>query len=501
MPHPRSVVPAQRIRQLNQSAIRHDGEWVLYWMTAHRRSTSNFALQRAVEWANELAKPLFVFEPLRLTYPWASDRLHRFILDGIADNRDAFRRPGVTYFPYVETPGHPDGLIDLLASKSAAVVCDDFPAFIVNRITEAAAARVNVLTEAVDANGILPMRTPEQEFSTAVSFRRYLQRTLLESFPIRPAAAPLAALRQTAGAAVPAEVSRVWLSRTDELISGAQGLDTLPIDHRVASLKARGGSRAAHAALRRFLKTGLSRYADEHNAAESDVTSRLSPYLHFGHIGSWEIFDALMKGESWLGVLPARATGARQGWWGVSPGAEAFLDQLITWRELGFNTCVRRPDDYDRFESLPAWARATLLRHVTDRRSITYSLEQFEGAATDDSLWNAAQGQLIAEGRIHNYLRMLWGKKILEWTPSPHDALAVMIELNNKYAADGRDPNSYSGIFWTLGRYDRPWPPERPIFGTVRYMSSKNTARKMPVKEYVRRYAPDRHRERPIPDY
>ena len=256
MQHPTSVVPAQRIRQLNQGAIWHGGEWVLYWMTAHRRGTSNFALQRAVEWANELAKPLFVFEPLRLTYPWASDRFHRFILDGIADNRDAFRRPGVTYFPYVETPGHPDGLLDLLASKSAAVVCDDFPAFIVNRVTEAAAARIKVRTEAVDANGILPMRAPEQEFSTAVSFRRYLQRTLLESFPIRPAAAPLAALDQSAAAAVPAEVIRRWPSRIDELISGTLGLHTLPIDHRVGTLAIRGGSRAAHAALRRFLKTG-----------------------------------------------------------------------------------------------------------------------------------------------------------------------------------------------------------------------------------------------------
>jgi deoxyribodipyrimidine photo-lyase len=241
----------------------------------------------------------------------------------------------------------------------------------------------------------------------------------------------------------------------------------------------------------------LPRYADEHNKAERDVTSRLSPYLHFGHIGSWEVFDGLMRKEGWLGVLPQRATGARAGWWGVSPSAEAFLDQFITWRELGFNTCVERPADYDKFESLPAWARTTLGRHVMDQRPVTYSFEQFERAETHDQLWNAAQGQLVAEGRIHNYLRMLWGKKILEWTRTPEDALAAMIELNNKYAVDGRDPNSYSGIFWTLGRYDRPWAPERPIFGTVRYMSSENTARKMRVKEYVVRYQPSRRVEPP----
>jgi deoxyribodipyrimidine photo-lyase len=173
----------------------------------------------------------------------------------------------------------------------------------------------------------------------------------------------------------------------------------------------------------------------------------------------------------------------------VSAPAEAFLDQLITWRELGFNMCAHR-SDYDRYESLPGWARTTLARHATDRRDSIYTLETFERAQTHDPLWNAAQGQLVAEGRIHNYLRMLWGKKVLEWTAAPEDALAVLIELNNTYAIDGRDPNSYSGIFWTLGRYDRPWGPERPIYGTVRYMSSANTARKMNVRAYISRYAP-----------
>jgi deoxyribodipyrimidine photo-lyase len=161
----------------------------------------------------------------------------------------------------------------------------------------------------------------------------------------------------------------------------------------------------------------------------------------------------------------------------------------VTWRELGYNMCTRR-DDFDRYESLPDWARETLADHAADDRDYVYSLEQFESAQTHDRLWNAAQTQLAQEGRLHNYLRMLWGKKILEWTAAPQDALAVMIELNNKYALDGRDPNSYSGIFWVLGRYDRAWGPERPIFGKIRYMSSENTARKLRVKEYLERYAP-----------
>jgi len=163
---------------------------------------------------------------------------------------------------------------------------------------------------------------------------------------------------------------------------------------------------------------------------------------------------------------------------------------LITWRELGYVTCHHQAD-YDRYQSLPGWARDTLAARAVDRRAHVYSLDQFERALTHDRVWNAAQAQLVREGRLHNYLRMLWGKKILEWTANPQDALAVMVELNNKYALDGRDPNSYSGIFWVLGRYDRPWAPQRPIFGSIRYMSSENTLRKLRMKEYLRRYAPD----------
>jgi deoxyribodipyrimidine photo-lyase len=171
----------------------------------------------------------------------------------------------------------------------------------------------------------------------------------------------------------------------------------------------------------------------------------------------------------------------------MSEPAESFMDELVTWREVGFNFCHLRAD-YDRWESLPDWARATLDEHADDEREQTYTLEEFERARTHDPLWNAAQRQLRHEGCIHNYLRMLWGKKILQWTASPREALAVMVELNNKYAIDGRDPNSYTGIMWVLGRYDRPWGPERPIFGKIRYMTSENTARKVKVKDYIRHY-------------
>jgi deoxyribodipyrimidine photo-lyase len=195
-----------------------------------------------------------------------------------------------------------------------------------------------------------------------------------------------------------------------------------------------------------------------------------------------------VKIEDWTpNDLSDSRSGSREGWWGMSPSSESFLDELITWRELGYNMAAHRRD-YDRYESLPAWALQTLQEHAQDPRPVTYPLEEFENSKTHDDLWNAAQRELVQTGRMQNYLRMLWGKKILEWTESPQQALAFMIELNNKYALDGRDPNSYSGIFWVLGRYDRAWGPERPIFGKIRYMSSQSTLRKLKLKQYLSRF-------------
>lgn len=239
-----------------------------------------------------------------------------------------------------------------------------------------------------------------------------------------------------------------------------------------------------------FVGSLLERYAGERNAPGEPGTSGLSRYLHFGHIASHEIFATIAHAQAWtLDRLSPTLDGRRTGWWGMSEGAEAFLDQLVTWRELGFNLCWQR-DDYDRWESLPTWAQHTLEKHARDPRPLLYTADELDAGATHDRLWNAAQQELRREGRIHNYLRMLWGKKILEWTRSPQEVLAVMIELNNRYALDGRDPNSYSGICWCLGRYDHPWPPERPVFGTIRFMSSQNTARKLDVRGYVDRFAP-----------
>jgi deoxyribodipyrimidine photo-lyase len=197
----------------------------------------------------------------------------------------------------------------------------------------------------------------------------------------------------------------------------------------------------------------------------------------------------VLRAEDWDAATldSARPTGKREGFWGLSAAAEGFIDELVTWRELCLNTAFHRPRDYDRFESLPAFARETLARHENDRRPQLYTLEQLDRAETDDEVWNAAQRQLRREGVIHNYLRMLWGKRVLTWTRDARQALEFLVELNNKWSLDGRDPNSYGGIFWCLGRYDRPWPA-REIFGTVRCMTSASARKKLDLAPYLARY-------------
>jgi deoxyribodipyrimidine photo-lyase len=355
----------------------------------------------------------------------------------------------------------------------------------------AAAARLDTRIEAVDSNGLLPLRATDRVFTTAFSFRAHLHKTLRSHLEACPLEDPLAGPPLPVWSSKPAEIATRWpAASAATLAAPSEALSALPIDHRVSVVECVGGAHAAAARLRTFLRDRLPLYADHRGEPENDVSSGLSPYLHFGHISAHEIFAAVMTEERWtLRKLKAVGGGKREGWWGVSRQAESFLDELVTWREIGYNMCANGRD-YDRYESLPDWARATLEAHARDRRPWVYTLEQLESGDTHDPLWNAAQMQLVREGRLHNYLRMLWGKKVLEWSRSPRAALDTLVHLNNKYALDGRDPNSYSGIFWCLGRYDRPWGPERPIFGAIRYMSSENTARKVSVKNYIRTYAP-----------
>lgn len=485
-------VPEIRIRTGNESSVNSDGHYVLYWMIANRRAAWNFSLDRAVEWAIELKKPLVVFEALRTGYRWASDRLHQFIVQGMSENSQRFAKTPVFYYPYVEQERDAGkGLLAALGEQAAVVVSDDFPCFFLPALTAAAAQQLGVRFELVDSNGLLPMRAAPKVFSRAFDLRRFLQKELLPHLADAPQPkplidAPLPQLKQ-----LPATITDRWpVAEIDKLASDKSWLARLPIDHHVVVASDQGGTSAAEKQLKVFVNRKLSGYLAR-NEPDEDVASGLSPWLHFGHISSHQIFDAVTRAEGWdPSKVADKSTGSSKGWWGTSEPVESFLDELITWRELGYNMCWQR-SDYDQFDSLPDWAQQTLSEHAADQRSHVYDLEEFETARTHDALWNAAQNQLVREGRMHNYLRMLWGKKILEWTAHPRDALDVMIELNNKYALDGRNPNSYSGIFWVLGRYDRAWGPERPIFGKIRYMSSENTARKLQVKNYIQRFQAD----------
>lgn len=482
-------VPSLRIRALNEQPVVEEGDYVVYWMITSRRRRYNFGLQRATVAASKLRKPLVVLEALRVGYRWASDRLHRFVMQGMADNARRFDGAPVWYHPWLEPEaGAGRGLLSELASRACMVVTDDYPTFFVPRMLDAAARKLPCRLEAVDANGLLPMRAANRTFARAHDFRRFLHKSLAPHLAADdwPTADPLEGLELPTLDALPAPIEERWPRTPIETLEASSTLTRLPIDHSVRPSALVGGASAADERWSRFAEAGLPHYAEGRNHPDEEIQSGLSPWIHFGHIGAHDVFDRL-RPEGWSPASLGEPSGKREGWWNMDAGREAFLDELVTWREIGFNMAHREPD-HDRFESLPAWARKTLNEHREDPREHVYDLETFERAETHDEIWNAAQRQLVGEGRIHNYLRMLWGKKILHWSATPEDALEVMVELNNKYALDGRDPNSYSGIFWILGRYDRAWGPEREIFGKVRYMTSDSTRRKLRLSGYLERW-------------
>ncbi|MBK9072835.1 MAG: deoxyribodipyrimidine photolyase [Myxococcales bacterium] len=483
---------ATRVAHANAQPVNSAGRYVLYWMIAARRTTYHPGLEHALSWCARLGRPLLVLEALRLDYPWASARLHAFVMAGMRDNAAAFAAAEIAYLPYVEpTPGSGKGLLRRLAHDACVVVTDEFPCFFLPSAVRAAAAQAPVALETVDSNGIMPLRAFPRAYTTAASFRWAWQKVIAPYLIHFPAAAPLLSTQANVarGGCIPDDVLARWPAAALAAPGAANALAAqLPIDQGVAISPIGGGPVAAAAACTRFIEARLARYATDRSQPDAEAASGLSPYLHFGHISTHEVVAALMRAVDWTPALVGtKANGRREGWWNLPDAPQAFLDELITWRELGYGYCFHTPD-YASYASLPAWALATLKKHAADPRPHLYSPAQLDAAQTHDALWNAAQRQLRGEGIIQNYLRMLWGKKILEWSPTPQAALATMVDLNNRYALDGRNPNSYSGIFWTLGRFDRAWGPERQIFGSVRYMSSENTARKLSLKAYLRRW-------------
>lgn len=474
-----------RIHRLNDAPARDGGDYVLYWMIAARRTRHNPALERAAAVARASGRPLVVLEALRIDAPHASDRTVRAVLDGMTDQRDALRARA-TYYPYIErAPGQGRGLVEALAQRAVTVVTDHAPLLFLPRMTRRIAARLEVRVEAVDGWGVVPLSAPQRLFDTALSWRAWFQREGHQHLRQRPAAhAALDDLPPPVDP--PREIVARWPTADDLIDHG--DLSALPIRHDIRPIAQRGGERAAWARLAAFVDGPLDTYGDRPRALAADATSGLSGDLHWGHLSPWAVLDAIAARFQWSVPFGAKSRGGKkEGWWQLPPPVEAYLDELVTWREIGALWADRRADAAT-FDALPPWAKATLAAHHGDTRSHRYDRSQFEQARTHDPLWNAAQRQLVREGRIASTLRMLWGKKVLEWSATPEEAFDTLLTLNDRYAIDGRDPNSVTGVAWVFGRFDRPWPPDKPVIGTLRPMSSEATARKMATGEYLRRY-------------
>jgi deoxyribodipyrimidine photo-lyase len=433
-----------------------------------------------------------VLEGLGLRYPYPSVRHHRFLLDGMAHNAAELSARNVTCVTHVASqPGAGRGLLHTLSAQACALVTDQ-TAMPFLRGLAGCAARAPVQAIAVDSVGLLPLSATPRAFPTAHGFRRHLQRTLPAHLEHAPHPDPTAAVALPSDPALPD--LGPWAA--DVGIGGLPaGLDPsdlsrLPIDQGVGAVSCRGGAGAAVERWRGFLRDDLPGYAEGRNHPDDDGASGLSPWLHHGHISPFQILAELGEAAGWHPAsLTPGGKGSRTGWWGLPPGQEAFLDELVTWREVGQSFVWHTPDAHT-WASLPDWARATLEAHAADPRPELYDRDTLEQARTDDEIWNAAQRQLVTTGRMHNYLRMLWGKKVLQWSAHPHDALETLLYLNDKYALDGRDPNTLAGVGWVFGRFDRAWGPERPIFGKIRYMTSQSTARKLRLRRYLQTWAP-----------
>jgi deoxyribodipyrimidine photo-lyase len=343
------------------------------------------------------------------------------------------------------------------------VVTDYFPTFIVPRQTRGLRRKTKTPVIAVESCTVVPLRQIGKAHSTARGIRPVLMHALGHFlFPV-PNPEP--------------KVRRSIELPFEPVVPTAKAIPALvaacDIDHTVPPSRSfRGGTRAGHARLKAFLKTGLVRYEERNDPNEPDAVSRLSPWLHFGNLSIHEILLAVMdrRGEAEHELHPY-------------PHASLFVDQAVVWRELAHNFCHYDPK-HRTVDAIPGWARKQLADHESDPRPHLYSMEEMEQARTGEELWNAAQRWYLHEGWMHNYMRMLWGKTVLQWTSNAAEALRVLEHLNNKYSLDGRDPNSYSGIFWIFGKFDRPFYP-RPIYGNVRYMSLKAAKGKFDVKRYV----------------
>jgi deoxyribodipyrimidine photo-lyase len=443
-----------RVHALNGNTPR-TGRYVLYWMQQSQRASWNHALEFAIERANELKVPVLACFGLTDRFPEANERHYAFMLEGLSETRAALARKGVRL---VVPRGEPDACAAGLGKEASLVVTDRGYLRVQREWRARAAAALGCPLMQVESDVVVPVETasPKEEYAAATlrpKIKRLLDAYLLPVREKEPKKSSMGLDLELDGEALDGEGVEKALMRLD-------------LDRNVKPINwIRGGTSRARKLLGEFVDTKLDRFADLRNDPSRDYLSNLSPYLHFGQISPLEIALAALKAGS--------------------PGTGSFLEELIVRRELGANFVHYNPR-YDAFDCLPSWALKTLRGHEVDRREHLYSLEELEGASTHDPCWNAAQREMVTRGKMHGYMRMYWGKKILEWSGTPAEAHARALHLNNKYFVDGRDPNGFTGVAWCFGKHDRPWA-ERPVFGSVRYMNANGLKRKFDIDAYVQR--------------
>jgi photolyase PhrII len=446
------------------------GRLVVYWTRSALRVDENPALDVARNLASQLKLPLLVYQGLSQNYSFASDRHHAFIMQAAKQLQRDFTDLNIAYAFYLETlASRQKSLVDI-ASLAACVVTEEMPVdpprHFLRRLQQQAA--VPILT--VDTACVLPMQLVGKVMTRAFQFRD----------------ATISALQQRSGRDwVQCEAEPLAFDIKDlpfEPLNWSQGeindwVAQCDIDHSVGPVvDTIGGSQNGYSRWTAFLQRGMKNYHLARNAAEIDGVSRMSAYLHYGMVSPFRI--------------------AREAKLQAGPGAEKFLDELLIWRELAYNFCFHR-QDHDSWTALPDWAQHTLLQHQSDPRIETYDWETLARGRTADSLWNAAQQSLLRHGELHNNLRMTWGKSLLSWVQDPRTALQLIIDLNHRYALDGRDPCSYAGILWCLGQFDRPFKPEQQILGVVRPRTTTEHARRLNIDTYRRQRLQPRYSSAP----
>ena len=444
------MIQKERIKILAKKD-RQDRKYVLYWMQASQRTEYNHALEYAIQKSNELNKPLIVFFGITDNFPEANERHYFFMLEGLKEVQSALRERNIKMVIQHQSPEI--GAAEL--SKQADLVVVDRGYLKIQRAwRNYLAERIDCPLIQVESDVVVPVETasPKEEFS-AGTFRPKISKLLTNFFtPISQTHPKISSLHF--------EFDSLDITDIEKAIV------TLKIDRSVKKVgDFHGGTSEAEKHLQNFIDKKLDHYAELRNDPTLDYLSNMSPYLHFGQISPLNIALKVMETKS--------------------PGEEAYLEEMIVRRELSMNFIFYN-QKYDEFEGLPAWAKKTLMEHIEDPRENVYSLEEFENAKTHDPYWNACQEEMVITGKMHGYMRMYWGKKILEWTKTPAEGIRIALYLNNKYELDGRDPNGFTGIAWCFGKHDRAWF-ERNIFGKVRYMNDNGLRRKFDADGYVKK--------------